>query len=108
MTEGRYILSKKHSLNQGGFLKRAVFKADMGFLACTHTNGKFSIWRLVGEDLEPIQSFSIGEHKISTIDVNSSCTWLVLGIKQLGQLIVWEWKSQSYILNQRGFAHETR
>ena len=48
ITEGRFILSAKKFLNQGGFLKRAVFKANMGFLACTHTNGKFSIWRLIG------------------------------------------------------------
>lgn len=49
ITNGRFILAKKLSLNQGGFLKRVVFKANMGFLACTHTNGKFSIWRLIGE-----------------------------------------------------------
>lgn len=77
----------------------------MGFLSCTHTNGKFSIWRLIGEDLEPIQNFSVGEHKISTLAVNDTCTWLALGIKSLGQLIVWEWKSQSYILNQKGYVH---
>lgn len=26
----------------------------------------------------------------------------------MGQLIVWEWKSQSYIVNQRGFPYETK
>jgi hypothetical protein len=51
ISNGRFILAKKLSLNQGGFLKRVVFKANMGFLACTHTNGKFSIWRLIGEEL---------------------------------------------------------
>lgn len=40
--------------------------------------------------------------------MNDSCSWLALGIKSLGQLIVWEWKSQSYIINQRGLIHETR
>lgn len=52
-----------------------------------------------------MQTFAIGEHKISCLAVNDSCTWLALGIKSLGQMIVWEWKSQSYIINQRGFIH---
>jgi hypothetical protein len=47
ITNGRYILAKKLSLNLGGFLKRAFFKMEMGFLACAHSNGKFSIWRLI-------------------------------------------------------------
>jgi periodic tryptophan protein 2 len=30
-----------------------------------------------------------------------------LGIKAAGQIIVWEWKSQSYILSQKGLVHDT-
>jgi hypothetical protein len=70
INNGRFILAQKLSLNQGGFLKRVVFKSHMGFLACTHTNGKFSIWRLIGEELEQVQNFSVGDHKISTLAVN--------------------------------------
>ena len=80
----------------------------MGFLAGAYASGRFCIWRLVGEELEEVQSFSVGENKISTLAVNDGCTWLALGIKSLGQLLVWEWKSQSYIINQRGLIFETR
>jgi hypothetical protein len=48
ITQGRFILSKKLSLNQGGYLKKVVFKPEMGFLAGAYSNGKFSIWKLVG------------------------------------------------------------
>jgi len=61
----------------------------MGFLAGAYSNGKFGIWRLIGPDLEEVQVFSIGEYKISCISVNPSCTWLALGIKSLGQMIIW-------------------
>ncbi len=54
-----------------------------------------------------MQTFSVGENKISTLAVNKSCTWVCLGLKTFGQIIVWEWKSQSYIINQKGFVHET-
>ena len=30
-----------------------------------------------------------------------------MAIKDYGQIIVWEWKSQSYIINQKGFTHNT-
>jgi hypothetical protein len=48
VTAGRYILSKKHPINNGGSLRRTVFNAEMGFLAGAYSNGKFGIWRLIG------------------------------------------------------------
>lgn len=48
MTKGRYILSKKIPINQGGTLRRTVYKPETGFLAGAYSNGKFCIWRLVG------------------------------------------------------------
>lgn len=32
---------------------------------------------------------------------------MALGIKSLGQLIVWEWKSQSYIFKQKGLIYDS-
>ena len=30
-----------------------------------------------------------------------------MAVKSAGQIIVWEWKSQSYIINQKGLAHDS-
>jgi periodic tryptophan protein 2 len=70
-----------------------------------YTNGSFAIYKLFPDQITAIQSFSIGNYKISSVALNPSSTWIGLGIKEAGQLIVWEWKSQSYILNQRGLPH---
>lgn len=48
MTQGRFVLSKKLSLGQGSWLKRVVYKEEMGFLAGAYSNGRFAIWRLIG------------------------------------------------------------
>ena len=49
----------------------------------------------------------MGSYKISSICVNESCTWIGLAIKAAGQIIVWEWKSQSYIISQKGLVHDS-
>jgi periodic tryptophan protein 2 len=36
------------------------------------------------------------------VAVNSTGEWLAFGSAKLGQLLVWEWKSESYVLKQQG------
>ena len=102
-------MAKKFIVTQPGeYLKRVSYNASNGFFASAYSKGKFSIYKLLEEELTEVQTFSVGENKISTMAVNSSGTWICLGLKTFGQIIVWEWKSQSYILNQKGFIHETQ
>ena len=49
-------------------------------------------------------SFSISQHKVTTCAINASGEWLAFGSSTLGQLLVWEWQSESYILRQQGHA----
>lgn len=47
--------------------------------------------------------FQLGvESVISTIDISRSGDWFVFGCPQTNQLLVWEWKSERFILNQKG------
>ena len=45
--------------------------------------------------------FSISTQKISTVSINATGEWLAFGSKQLGQLLVWEWRSETYVLKQQ-------
>jgi len=36
------------------------------------------------------------------VDINKTGEWLAFGASKLGQLLVWEWQSESYILKQQG------
>ena len=47
------------------------------------------------DTLESIHSFQISENKIDSVSVNASGDWIALASKQLGQLFVWEWKSET-------------
>lgn len=37
---------------------------------------------------------------ISTVSLNRTADWIAFGSATLGQLVVWEWQSESMILNQ--------
>uniref|UniRef100_H2YNV0 Small-subunit processome Utp12 domain-containing protein n=1 Tax=Ciona savignyi TaxID=51511 RepID=H2YNV0_CIOSA len=47
----------------------------------------------------------ISEHQITASAFNVTGDWLALGSSGLGQLLVWEWQSESYILKQQGHSN---
>jgi periodic tryptophan protein 2 len=49
-----------------------------------------------------IHTLSISQEKISSVAISPSGEWLAFGARKLGQLLVWEWQSESYILKQQG------
>ncbi len=42
------------------------------------------------------------QHKIHTVAINPTGEWLAFGAGKLGQLLVWEWQSETYVLKQQG------
>ena len=50
--------------------------------------------------------FSISEHSITSVSINKTGDWLAFGSSALGQLLVWEWQSESYILKQQGHFYD--
>lgn len=53
-----------------------------------------------------IHTLSVSRASISSITFNSTGDWIALGCATLGQLLVWEWRSESYILKQQGHYHD--
>lgn len=45
---------------------------------------------------------SISQKRISSVAINTSGEWLAFGSEKLGQLLVWEWQSETYVLKQQG------
>lgn len=49
---------------------------------------------------------SISQQVISSVAVSPTGEWLALGCSSMGQLLVWEWQSESYILRQQGHHYQ--
>lgn len=39
---------------------------------------------------------------IATVCLNAPGDWIALGCAGLGQLLVWEWQSETYVMKQQG------
>jgi periodic tryptophan protein 2 len=78
----------------------AQFHPESKLLVTGFSHGLFFIHEL--PDFAQIQSLSISQNDIDFVAMNKTGEWLAFGASKLGQLLVWEWQSESYILKQQG------
>lgn len=50
----------------------------------------------------PLHVLSVSSSPLSSLAFSPSGEWLSLGCAALGQLCVWEWRSETYVLRQQG------
>ncbi|CAN2387804.1 Dip2/Utp12 Family [Pristimantis euphronides] len=99
----RYKRRGKHFFNKEGdftSLTAAAFHKKLKILVTGFSSGAFHIHEL--PEISLIHSLSISDQSISSITINSTGDWISFGSSGLGQLLVWEWQSESYILKQQG------
>lgn len=98
---GKWILHEKHYFNQrGARVSSYDFHAASGMLCIGFTNGVFDLYQL--PDFSNVHTLSIGRQRISSVAFNQSGDWIAVGCAKLGQLLVWEWRSETYVLKQQG------
>lgn len=78
----------------------AAFHAPTSRLVVGFSSGLFSLWDMPA--FQSVHALSISQEKITSVAINPSGEWLAFGAQRLGQLLVWEWASESYILKQQG------
>ncbi|KAG2492638.1 hypothetical protein HYH03_009054 [Edaphochlamys debaryana] len=102
---GKWYLSAKHYLQaRGARVSAADWHPRGGLLAVGYTSGVFDLLSL--PDAAPLHSLSIGRERLTALAFNGTGDWLAVGCARLGQLLVWEWRSETYVLKQQGHAHD--
>ncbi|KAK9479180.1 WD40-repeat-containing domain protein [Lipomyces japonicus] len=96
----RWVTTKKDLFKQDAKVKCAAFHPDTKLLVVGFANGVFGIYELPEFNL--IHTLSISQNEIDFVTINKTGEWLAFGAAKLGQLLVWEWQSESYILKQQG------
>uniref|UniRef100_A0A8C1M7I4 PWP2 small subunit processome component n=1 Tax=Cyprinus carpio TaxID=7962 RepID=A0A8C1M7I4_CYPCA len=99
----RYSQRSKHYFNKAGDFNKltaAAFHKKTHILVTGFASGAFHLHELPEFDL--IHSLSISDQRISTIAMNPTGDWIGFGCSGLGQLLVWEWQSESYVFKQQG------
>lgn len=93
-------ITAKNFFYSEGKVKCVTFHAKSNLLVVGFSHGEFRIYEL--PDFNLIQQLSMGQNPVSTVNINKTGEWLAFGSSRLGQLLVYEWQSESYILRQQG------
>lgn len=93
-------ITSKNFFYADGKIKCATFHEKSNLLVVGFSNGEFRIYEL--PDFTLVQQLSMGQNAINTVNINLTGEWLSFGSSKLGQLLVYEWQSESYILRQQG------
>lgn len=77
-----------------------TFHAASSLLIVGFSNGVFGLWEM--PSFTNVHTLSVSQEKITSVAINPTGEWLAFGASKLGQLLVWEWQSESYVLKQQG------
>ena len=100
LARGVWGIGKKHYFMQrGAKLSAADFHKGTGVLVVGFSNGLFELYQL--PEFQQIHALSASRERISALAFNAAGDWLALGAAKLGQLLVWEWRSEAYVLKQQ-------
>ena len=97
----RWRIVERHYFMQGSaHVRCAAFHPESNLLVAGFSDGIFGLYEM--PDFNNIHKLSISQNDIDFVTINKSGEWLAFGASKLGQLLVWEWQSESYILKQQG------
>ncbi|KAJ1525853.1 hypothetical protein ONE63_009048 [Megalurothrips usitatus] len=97
-----YLNDLVHS-DRSARLTSASYHAETHVLVTGFSNGSFFLHEMPNVTL--IHSLSISDQVIASVSINSGGDWIALGCSGLGQLLVWEWQSETYVMKQQGHAN---
>ncbi|KAJ2896170.1 uncharacterized protein MKZ38_005777 [Zalerion maritima] len=94
------IVGRHYFMQGSAYVQCAAYHADKNLLVAGYSNGVFALYEM--PDFTQIHTLSISRNEIDCVTINKTGEWLAFGASKLGQLLVWEWQSESYILKQQG------
>lgn len=94
-TEGAWRIKHHHYLHQPNKVKATscILQKDNDLLVVSLSNGTFTLYKM--PEFSEIHTLSITQYPIEAVAINPTGQWLAFASKQLGQLLVWEWQSET-------------
>eukprot|EP00448_Togula_jolla_P041448 CAMPEP_0170638888 /NCGR_PEP_ID=MMETSP0224-20130122/39322_1 /TAXON_ID=285029 /ORGANISM="Togula jolla, Strain CCCM 725" /LENGTH=1015 /DNA_ID=CAMNT_0010969139 /DNA_START=3 /DNA_END=3046 /DNA_ORIENTATION=+ len=99
---GEWVIASKARCNQPHPQKvmKCAFDAGANLLAAGFDGGLFMLFEMPG--MQALQTLSLGTEPLDVVTLGAGGDWLAVGSAALGQLLVWEWRSETYVLKQQG------
>lgn len=108
LVKGTWSLSARHYFKQDGATVTATSYCPRNqLLSVGFSSGIFGLYEM--PSVSNIHTLSVGSQQlVKACTLNGSGDWLALGCPASQQLLVWEWRSETYVLKQRGHAYGMR
>uniref|UniRef100_A0A4Y0BK58 Small-subunit processome Utp12 domain-containing protein n=1 Tax=Anopheles funestus TaxID=62324 RepID=A0A4Y0BK58_ANOFN len=94
-----YLADIARAENRNAYVTAATYHQKLRILVLAFSTGSFYLYEL--PDVNLIHSLCISDASIGSVSFNDTGDWLALGVSSLGQLLVWEWQSEQYIMKQQ-------
>ena len=94
------ITARHYFMQNNARVKCVAYHSESNLLVAGFSNGVFGLYEM--PEFNMIHTLSISQNDIDFVTINKSGEWLAFGASKLGQLLVWEWQSESYVLKQQG------
>ncbi|XP_060523591.1 periodic tryptophan protein 2 homolog [Cylas formicarius] len=98
-----YLSDEIRKDNKEAFLTSVSYHKQLKILVTGYSVGAFFIYEV--PDMTTIHSLRISENKISSISLDNTGQWIALACGGVGQLLVWEWQSETYVMKQQGHSN---
>ncbi|XP_018785089.1 PREDICTED: periodic tryptophan protein 2 homolog [Bactrocera latifrons] len=99
-----YLADEPRKTDYHAYVTAANYNNRNKILVVAFNIGTFYLYEL--PDVNMIHSLSISDYAISVALFNGTGDWVALASRELGQLLVWEWQSEQYIMKQQGHSSE--
>eukprot|EP00899_Mesostigma_viride_P002377 jgi/Mesvir1/1213/Mv17699-RA.2 len=106
LAHGRWTLASKHFFGQGARLTCAAYSAPLDLVVAGFASGAFGLWQM--PEFTALQVLSMSREALDSISFNETGDWLAIASAALGQLLVWEWRSETYVVKQQGHFYDVR
>lgn len=99
-----YLADEPRKEHRDATLTAAHYNRKTKIMVVGFSTGAFYLYEL--PEVNMIHSLSISDYAITSALFNNTGDWVALASKDLGQLLVWEWQSEQYIMKQQGHSSE--
>lgn len=104
LIRGQWMLQAKQYIRQDqSSVKCAALHRGTGLLVVGWDSGAFGLYSM--PDGRLMHALSVSAHEVHSVCISADGAWLALGSRSLGQLLVWDWQGESYVLRQQGHAY---
>lgn len=98
-----YLMDDLKKENRNVKLTAASYHKKSRLLVTAYSTGAFCLHEL--PEVTMIHSLNISDYAVDTVTFNPLGDWIALGVSGAGQLLVWEWQSEQYIMKQQGHSN---